>query len=114
MPGGMYTGMHYDYTFLAQTASVNAKSGAVKLFLMWPPNENNLSLMRRRARAETSTGWEDGIFSDSDQFMVDFDKFTGLHIAFLRHHESLIMPEQTLHVVMTHGTAGIRPIVVLH
>ena len=57
--GGMYTAIHYDYTFLAQFTLVIAKNKAKKLFLMWPPNENNMSFMRRRARGETPIGWED-------------------------------------------------------
>jgi hypothetical protein len=57
--GGTYTALHYDYTFLASLVLVVAKDGGKKLFLMWPPNENNMRLMKRRARGETPFGWED-------------------------------------------------------
>lgn len=57
--GGMYTALHYDYTFLACLALVIAKDRGRKLFLLWPPNDNNLHYMARRARGETSFGWED-------------------------------------------------------
>ena len=57
--GGGYTPFHYDYTFLAHLAYVVGKNGAKKLFFIWPPNENNLSFIKARARGESTEGWED-------------------------------------------------------
>ena len=105
--GGMYTPIHFDFTFLAQFTLVIAKGAAKKLFLMWPANENNLSFMHRRARGETPVGWEDGCspsYYHSD--VLDFRKLTGLKVTILRHGQYIIMPEHTLHCVLTVGTAG--------
>lgn len=105
--GGMYTPIHYDFTFLAQFTLVIAKGTAKKLFFMWPANENNLLFLRRRARGETPVGWEDGPPPNPDvSDFVDFCRLTGLRVAILSHGQYIIMPEHTLHCVLTVGTAG--------
>jgi len=71
--GGMYTALHFDYTFLACLALVIAKGRGRKLFLFWPPNDNNLRYMARRARGETSLGWEDRAIPSS--FLSNFSRF---------------------------------------
>lgn len=104
--GGAYTPIHIDFPLLAQLVYVIAKEGAMKLILMFPPNQNNLSLMFRRHRNESPLSWESGKRLYEYELMVDISQFTGLQIAILKHGNYLIMPEGMLHTVLTVGTAG--------